>query len=75
MKHFFDVNAIQPVTPLFAIYQLAKIARADEIIAKRRRECRGASGEQSREKLLRFARRRTGTDTAEQRPGRFKLNG
>jgi outer membrane protein len=30
----FDVNAIQPVTPLFAIYQLAKIARADEIIAK-----------------------------------------
>jgi len=36
----FDVNAIQPVTPLFAIYQLAKIARADEIIAKRRRECR-----------------------------------
>jgi outer membrane protein len=30
----FDVNAVQPVTPLFAIYQLVKIARADENIAK-----------------------------------------
>jgi outer membrane protein TolC len=30
----FDVNATQPVTPLFAIYQLVKIARADENIAK-----------------------------------------
>ena|ERR1700722_420113 len=30
----FDVNATQPVTPLFAIYQLVKIARADENIAR-----------------------------------------
>ena len=30
----FDVNATQPVTPLFAIHQLVKIARADENIAK-----------------------------------------
>jgi len=30
----FDANVVQPVTPLFAIYQLVKIARADENIAK-----------------------------------------
>jgi outer membrane protein TolC len=30
----FDVNAVQPVTPLFAIHQLVKIARADENIAR-----------------------------------------
>jgi outer membrane protein len=30
----FDANATQPITPLFAIYQLVKIARADENIAK-----------------------------------------
>jgi outer membrane protein TolC len=30
----FDLNAVQPVTPLFAIHQLVKIARADENIAK-----------------------------------------
>ena len=30
----FNANATQPVTPLFAIYQLVKIARADENIAK-----------------------------------------
>jgi outer membrane protein TolC len=31
---FFNVAAVQPVTPLFAIYQLVKIARADENIAR-----------------------------------------
>jgi outer membrane protein TolC len=30
----FNVGAAQPVTPLFSIYQLVKIARADENIAK-----------------------------------------
>jgi outer membrane protein TolC len=30
----FDANATQPITPLLAIYQLVKIARADENIAK-----------------------------------------
>jgi len=30
----FNISAIQPLTPLFAIYQLVKIARADENIAK-----------------------------------------
>jgi outer membrane protein len=30
----FNFSAIQPVTPLFAIHQLVKIARSDEIIAK-----------------------------------------
>jgi outer membrane protein TolC len=30
----FNVAAIQPVTPLFSVYQLVKIARADENIAK-----------------------------------------
>jgi hypothetical protein len=30
----FNVAAVQPVTPLFSIYQLVKIARADENIAK-----------------------------------------
>lgn len=30
----FNVNATQPVTPLLAIYQLVKIARADENIAR-----------------------------------------
>jgi len=30
----FNFSAVQPVTPLFAIYQLTKIARADEIIAR-----------------------------------------
>jgi outer membrane protein len=30
----FNVNAVQPVTPLFAIHQLVKIARADENIAR-----------------------------------------
>jgi outer membrane protein TolC len=30
----FDANVVQPVTPLFAIHQLVKIARADENIAK-----------------------------------------
>jgi outer membrane protein TolC len=30
----FNASAIQPVTPLFAIYQLVKIARADENIAR-----------------------------------------
>jgi hypothetical protein len=30
----FNVSAAQPVTPLFSIYQLVKIARADENIAK-----------------------------------------
>ena len=31
---FFNAAAVQPVTPLLAIYQLAKIARADENIAR-----------------------------------------
>ena len=30
----FNVGATQPVTPLFSVYQLVKIARADESIAK-----------------------------------------
>jgi outer membrane protein TolC len=30
----FNVAAVQPVTPLFSVYQLVKIARADENIAK-----------------------------------------
>jgi outer membrane protein TolC len=30
----FNVAAIQPITPLFSVYQLVKIARADENIAK-----------------------------------------
>jgi outer membrane protein TolC len=30
----FNVAAVQPITPLFAIYQLVKIARADENIAR-----------------------------------------
>ena len=30
----FNIAAVQPVTPLFSIYQLVKIARADENIAK-----------------------------------------
>jgi outer membrane protein TolC len=30
----FNVSATQPITPLFAIYQLVKIARADENIAR-----------------------------------------
>lgn len=30
----FNFSAVQPVTPLFTIYQLAKIARADENIAR-----------------------------------------
>jgi len=30
----FNVAAIQPVTPLFSVYQLVKIARADENIAR-----------------------------------------
>ena len=30
----FNIGAAQPVTPLFSIYQLVKIARADENIAK-----------------------------------------
>jgi outer membrane protein len=30
----FNVSAVQPLTPLFAIHQLVKIARADETIAR-----------------------------------------
>jgi outer membrane protein TolC len=30
----FNIAAVQPVTPLFSVYQLVKIARADENIAK-----------------------------------------
>jgi len=30
----FNVSAVQPVTPLFSVHQLVKIARADENIAK-----------------------------------------
>ncbi len=30
----YDLNVVQPITPLFAIYQLVKIARADENIAR-----------------------------------------
>ena len=30
----YNLNAVQPITPLFAIYQLVKIARADENIAR-----------------------------------------
>ncbi len=30
----FNFSAIQPVTPLFAVHQLVKVARADETIAK-----------------------------------------
>jgi len=30
----FNVSAIQPITPLFAVHQLVKIARADENIAR-----------------------------------------
>jgi hypothetical protein len=30
----FNVAAVQPVTPLFPVYQLVKIARADENIAR-----------------------------------------
>ena len=30
----FNFSAVQPVTPLFAVHQLVKVARADEIIAR-----------------------------------------
>jgi outer membrane protein TolC len=33
-QNFVNLLAVQPVTPLFSVYQLAKIARADENIAK-----------------------------------------
>jgi outer membrane protein TolC len=33
-QNFVNLLAVQPVTPLFSIYQLAKIARADENIAR-----------------------------------------
>jgi len=33
-QNFVNLLAVQPITPLFSIYQLAKIARADENIAR-----------------------------------------
>ena len=59
----YDFSVVQPVTPLFAIHQLVKIARADENIARAKAGMPVAETAAKVEKnLLRITHRRTGTD-------------